>query len=165
MRLLLFILLIYSKQCFSQPISKLFFENDTINRVDKKGRRVGYCQIYYFNSDFDKIVVSEGNYREGRRVGTWMNYFGSNIVTHIDTIFKDNEVVLLYNKGEYLTIIRNDSNFVVHHGINELGERYIRDKCFKDKNGYICKRYSYFGIHLQTRVLKTFDEVLKLIFN
>lgn len=63
----------------AQPASGNAVLNDTLNRTDEQGRRMGWWQIKAPVPDKPKYqageLYEEGRYRNGRRVGEWKRYW------------------------------------------------------------------------------------------
>ena len=160
--IILFILL--SKFSLCQNNIKLYFENDTINQVDRFGNKLGFWQHYYFNSDFDRVITSEGYYRNNKQIGNWNNYRVNNGIFSKDTLIKNGAVRIVYNKGEYLTEINFDSTQILHFSMNDIGKLTLHDKCIKKNANYNCRRYSKLGILLNEIYDITFHDAFRILF-
>src|SRR4051812_26788308 len=67
-RIIIFLFVLCST--FSSAQTYKVFKGDTINRIDLKERQQGLWRKYYPND----TLFSEGNYKDGKRVGTFHTY-------------------------------------------------------------------------------------------
>jgi len=108
---------------------------DTINRIDENKKKQGYWYLYKETDKGEKYLAEEGKYSDGKKNGTWIEYFGNGN--------KKNKINFVDGRPNGLTSMYSSNGILMEKGTWKnnrwVGEYSLYNEC----NGNLKQQFQF----------------------